>query len=167
MKTFIITDTHLGHDKMVEYCGRPPDHSERILESLKAIPKGSTLIHLGDICIGKDAEWHLKLMEALDSVHKILIRGNHDHKSDQWYREHGWNEVYDVMEKEYCGRMIHFSHIPIPNCGMLNVHGHMHNNEHRMSEDMKSWYSEDTHKLLAIEYTDLKPVDLCDWLNKK
>ena len=28
MKQYIITDTHFGHEKMIEYCQRPKDFNE-------------------------------------------------------------------------------------------------------------------------------------------
>ncbi len=165
MNTYIVTDLHLGHAKMVEYCGRPIDHSERILEALKDIPEDDTLICLGDICIGKDSEWHTKLMDSLRGVKKILIKGNHDHKTNKWYLEHGWDEVHLELTGEYCGAKITFSHRPIQGIKNINIHGHMHNNEHRMDDETKKWYDKSIYKLLAIENTNYKPVVLCDWLN--
>ena len=176
-KTWIITDTHLGHDKMVEYCGRPANHSELILENLEVILPGDTLIHLGDICIGKDAEWHEKLSEILKGVHRILLIGNHDNKSERWYKNHCWDTVADVLSGNYFGRYVTFSHIPVPNAQNLNIHGHFHNNLHRLQR--KEWVTPDeedrnmvllssmnnNHKLLAIEYTDYKPILLEDFLS--
>ncbi len=171
MKIWLITDTHLGHDKMVDYCGRPLDHSNIILDNLKAsLKEGDTLIHLGDICIGNDAKWHEELSKALLGVKRILTLGNHDGKSNNWYIDHGWDFVCEQFSGHYFGRYITFSHIPIPKAQNLNIHGHFHNNLHRLLR--KEWVTPDeeqrnmvllenmneNHKLLAIENTDLKPV---------
>ena len=92
-KIWIITDTHLGHDNMVAYCGRPINHSDLILENLRnTIRSGDVFIHLGDICFGDDENWHKALMCRIPiGVKKILIKGNHDKKSNHWYLEHGWD----------------------------------------------------------------------------
>lgn len=167
MKTWLITDTHLGHAKMVEYCGRPENHSEIILKNLrKDIKDGDTLIHLGDICIGNDEAWHFDLIGYVPKgTNLILVRGNHDKKSDSWYLSHGWDFVCDSFSGHYFGEYITFSHIPIPNIQNINIHGHFHNNLHRMDEETKKGYN-DNHKLLAIENTDYKPVELSAFLNK-
>lgn len=55
MKIWITTDTHFGHDMLIQY-GRPTDFSERIFKGLEQVSPGDMLIHLGDFCIGKDEE---------------------------------------------------------------------------------------------------------------
>jgi len=170
-KIWVITDTHLGHKNMVQYCGRPENHSELILENLKVIKEGDTVIHLGDFCIGNDSDWHIKFMAQIPAgVKKFLIRGNHDKKSNNWYLNHGWDFVAESFSDNYFGKFITFSHIPIPNVQNLNIHGHFHNNLHRLKR--KEWVTpdeeernmvvlesmNDNHKLLAIEETNYKPV---------
>jgi len=174
MKTWIITDTHFGHDNIKKYCGRPDDYNEKILENLKIIQDGDEIIHLGDFCFGKDVYWHKAFFEALPKVTSFLLMGNHDKKSMSWYKKHGWNEVFDSLEMPYQDRKITFSHKPIPNIQNINIHGHFHNHLDRLKR--KEWKVEgeeernrevlaglnDNHKLLAIEYTDYKPVLLED-----
>ncbi len=173
-KIWLITDTHLGHDAMVKYCGRPENHSELILKNLEVIKSGDVLIHLGDICIGKDAEWHRELFLRLGAgVTKILVRGNHDGKSNAWYLEHGWDFVCENFTDTYFGQKITFSHIPILGVQNLNIHGHFHNTLHRLlrkefvvegekERNDKDFdldkYDKTIYKLLAIENTEYKPV---------
>lgn len=170
-KIWLITDTHLGHDKMVEYCGRPKNHSEIILKNLEVVKTGDTLIHLGDVCIGRDEHWHKELFLRLGfGISTFLLRGNHDKKSNQWYLEHGWDFVSESFSDHYFGQYITFSHIPIANVQNINIHGHFHNNLHRLQQ--KQWVTPDeedrnmlllsgmneNHKLLALENTNYKPV---------
>ena len=168
---WIITDTHFGHDKMVEYCGRPEDHSERILENLSTMLKpADTLIHLGDFCIGNDADWARRFVQATPLVKHILVRGNHDHKSDNWYTTNAFDFVCEEFSNKYFGKRILFSHIPQAKNEKyeLNIHGHFHNADHRRTEpELQALYDNNYHKLLAIEYTDLKPVKLEKFLLKK
>ena len=97
-KYWIITDTHFGHDSMMKLCGRPEGFSEKILINLnRTVHCPDVLIHLGDICIGKEEYWHSELMKWA-CCKKWLIRGNHDKKSDMWYLNHGWDFVAEMQE---------------------------------------------------------------------
>jgi len=169
-KIWLITDTHFGHDKMVEYCGRPKDHSYLILNNLeKAIKPGDTLIHLGDFCIGEDEKWMRYFHELTVAAKTILVRGNHDHKSDNWYITHGFDAVVESFVNTYFGKKILFSHIPQKKQEGIdfNVHGHFHNADHRRTEpELQALYDHDYHKLLAIENTGLQPVLLETFLSR-
>ncbi len=172
-RIWITTDTHFGHDKLVEYSGRPENHSELVILGLqKNIDAGDTLIHLGDICIGKDEQWHNVLSNTLPGVKRILVKGNHDGKSNAWYLSHGWDFVCDKFEDTYFGKKIVFSHIPVKDDDEfdLNIHGHFHNNLHRLLQGDYRVEGEKErnmvhlslltpkHKLLAIENTKYQPV---------
>ena len=156
-KTWLITDTHFGHDKMIEYCGRPEDFSHIILDSLcMNVYPGDILIHLGDICINNDDSWHTKLQNVTTGVKRILVRGNHDHKSDSWYMSHGWDFVCESVTVKFMGKNILFSHAPLAiGDHDLNIHGHFHNTLHH--EDMFEILT-NKHLCLSIEETNYKPV---------
>jgi calcineurin-like phosphoesterase family protein len=173
MKYWIITDTHFGHRKMEEYCGRPANFEELIFKGLKQIQPDDVVIHLGDFCIGEDEKWHNAWNSALFANKKILVRGNHDKKSDTWYYSHGWHSVVDSFSIHYLGNFITFSHIPIKGIQNKNIHGHFHNNLHRLLEGKYvvegekerndkdfplELYNKNIYKLLAIEDTNYKPV---------
>jgi calcineurin-like phosphoesterase family protein len=188
-RIWLITDTHFNHDKMPLYCGRPENHTEIIGNNLlnTVFMEGDVLIHLGDICIGKDEEMHELYIEPL-KCKKWLIKGNHDHKSDSWYLSHGWDWVGFKFQNKYFGKNIMFSHAPVlyteeqsalfgSESFDINIHGHFHNKLSRLEE--KRWVVADEeyrnkhdlakltyrHKLLAIEYTDYQPVQLKTFLN--
>jgi len=163
MKIYLTTDTHLGHDNMVDWCGRPENHSELILKELAKLPTEGLLIHLGDVCIGNDEYWHDELMKSIGVyMTRVLVRGNHDHKSDSWYLERGWDFVCDAFEAKYFGKKILFTHKPvlIPDHVDFNIHGHFHNSDHRSKEEEVKKLYEKRHLLLAIENTQYKPVSL-------
>ena len=146
MKYWVISDTHFGHEKMLEI-GRPKNYQEQIEQSLLALTEKDILIHLGDICIGKDAEHHEQFIEPL-SCRKILVKGNHDNKSLNWYMEHGWDFACNMYRMEYGGHIIDFTHIPkATEEPFLNIHGHLHNFEHR---DYPPFYS-DRNRLVSLE----------------
>jgi calcineurin-like phosphoesterase family protein len=168
MKTWIITDTHLGHSRLIEYCGRPINHTDIILENLdRMIQPGDYLIHLGDICIGNDRDWHHLLNLSLQGVKKILVRGNHDKKSNAWYLDHGWDAVCENFTLKVENKTIVFSHIPLVDNGYdYNIHGHFHNKEHRREKPEMKAIANDKQKLVAVEYTNYQPVLLTTLLKQ-
>lgn len=144
MNFWVIADTHLGHDEMVEYESRHPDFSNRILHTLsKNLRSKDILIHLGDICIGDEANWHQKLAAATSQCYRRwLVLGNHDKRTHSWYLGHGWDMVCTALTLEKFGAYIVFTHKPIPQylgcmhdkyatengLTFINMHGHIHYN---------------------------------------
>lgn len=168
MNYWLITDTHFGHNKMPLYCGRPIGYEEIILKSLGQIPEGDILIHLGDICFGKDDMWHEKFF-ASTSARKWLIRGNHDHKSNAWYLSHGWDMVCDKLQFEYMGKNLLFTHEPQPfpfesdpQPYDFNIHGHLHNMKHHENEITRH----NKLLLMAVEYTNYQPITLENFIKR-
>lgn len=131
MKYWVIADTHFGHDKMKEYCGRPDGFEIKTLKNIKSlVGEEDVLIHLGDFCIGQDSYWHKMFMDVCKSK-KWLIRGNHDRKSLTWYQNVGWDFVGDFVGLERYNKKILFSHKPTQfGQDFLNIHGHCHNTFH-------------------------------------
>ena len=104
MKIYAISDTHFGHDKLVELSGRPTGFSNKILKNL-APCKGDLLIHCGDFCIGEDEEHHEAFLKATVGFStRVLVKGNHDHKSYGWYLSHGWDFVCESFTAFTSGR---------------------------------------------------------------
>ena len=164
MKIYLTTDTHFGHKKLIEY-GRPDNFEELIFKNLKNLPEGCILIHLGDVGLGRDGEMHSKYIEPI-KCKKILVRGNHDHKSDNWYLEHGWDFVCRRFESKYFGKNIMFSHIPVKDNNFydINIHGHFHDSDHHIHEAFILAVKNNKQKLLALEHTNYKPVLLEEFL---
>jgi calcineurin-like phosphoesterase family protein len=156
MNYWIITDTHFGHHKMQDYCDRPAGFESTILRNIHNMVKPEdVLIHLGDVCIYKDEEWHEKFMDACAGK-RWLLRGNHDRKSLGWYLSHGWHAVADELKLEVFGKKILFSHRPVTAHADfdLNIHGHHHNTGHHPEDE-----TTEKHRLLFIEHT-YAPVNL-------
>lgn len=162
---YIFSDSHLGHNKMLEYCNRPKDFTEQIIKNLFALPDNCILIHLGDICIGQDKKWHDTVFSKLPYT-KWLVKGNHDsHKSNSFYLSNGWDFVCDYFVWKVFNHKVLFSHIPLPKNTIpdfnfdCNIHGHFHNAKaERWEEYLKMYYDNSFHKLFACEYTNYKPI---------
>ena len=169
MKIYIISDTHLEHKNIKAYTNRPDDWTEQILFNTGNFD-ADLLIHLGDVSLGNDAEWH-KLFTDLP-MKCWLILGNHDGKSMNWYMNHGWDFVARNFTMYLYGLRILFTHRPYPFPPMktvtedkprsnfdINVHGHCHN---RPNLELETW-----QKPFILENQDYKPVDLKEFLSEE
>lgn len=166
-KVWIIADTHFNHWELIPDCGRPDNFEELIWKGLRQLKSTDVLIHLGDICVGKDQEVHDKLSSF--SFTKILVRGNHDGKSNNWYLNHGWDFVCEQFRDTYFGKNILFSHKPSPReVGYdINLHGHFHNISEKYHEEELINIKNELQVLFAVEYTDYKPVLLENFLRSQ
>jgi len=102
-KIWIISDTHFNHEKLKTMGnGRPDNYEELIMKGLKVIKSGDTIIHLGDFCIGKDEEWHMKWYQELKGVKKILVPsfGSYQFKKStvQFYYKELYNKDITGLE---------------------------------------------------------------------
>jgi calcineurin-like phosphoesterase family protein len=158
----LTTDTHFNHTKIKEYCNRPDNYEELIINGWKSLcPDKHILIHLGDVCIGRETEAHEKYIIPI-KCKKILIKGNHDTKSNSWYMEHGWDWACENMTIGRGGKRILLSHMPMVWDGYydVNFHGHFHNSNHRRWEAELKGDLLKGQRLLALEYNDYKLWDL-------
>ena len=111
---------------------------------------------------------HEKYIKPL-KCKKWLVLGNHDHKSNHWYLNNGWDWVGRQFKWKYGGKYILFSHIPQPDDRWfdINIHGHFHNSDHRKRElELVAIYT-NKHYLLAIENINYQPVLLTTILSKR
>jgi len=153
---YLITDTHLGHGKMVELCARPANFSEKIKHNLDQLKSDDVLIHLGDVF------WNSKAHDEVflnTKFKKWLCLGNHDKASTGWFMSHGWDFVGTRIDLDVFGHKIALSHKPIPDDGWFdfNIHGHYHNI--RVCCDRAPFLNE-KHRLLSIEMSNYNPVRL-------
>lgn len=162
MKTRIITDLHFLHQKIIDYCYRPPNYNELLQVSLSKIPAEDTLICLWDITIGQDKKVHEKYIIPL-KCNKILVRGNHDRKSDNRYYEHWRNFICYSFSNEMYNRSLLFSHQPLENVpdDVINIHWHRHNRRDIVPAKWYHW------QLLCVEDEWYKPVVLEKFLRER
>lgn len=80
-RTWYTADLHLGHERIIELCGRPFDSVTEMNEAIitrwnERVEPGDTVWVLGDVALGP-IEHSLALVPRLHG-HKILVAGNHD-----------------------------------------------------------------------------------------
>lgn len=170
-KYWVIGDTHFGHGQMQKFCGRHEDFSDMILKNIvNVVNNNDVLIHLGDICIGHDSEWHndLKFIKNAKNIKLWLVKGNHDKKSNSWYLDNGWDFVCDSFTLRYMKKNILFSHKPMIDNGYdLNIHGHFHNSKESTQEPELIEIKNDKQFLFAIENTNYRPLLLKNIITEK
>lgn len=165
MNVYLISDTHFNHQNIATYCQRPSDFTEIIITRWnETVRSEDTVIHLGDVMIGRKSEW---IMSSLPG-RKILVRGNHDRQNScTWWMEHGFDFACDALVFRNCW----LTHEPAPSlvgeCE-LNIHGHLHNIWHGFLPDPKqgsehhrkrNLLDNPWQRLFSIEYTDYRPVE--------
>ena len=163
MNYHIISDTHLGHNKLVKDGMRPEGFEDKILNNVSRLNEDDIFICLGDVAFYKESYWHDHILNFCKCKRKWLVLGNHDKKSISWYLDRGWDFVGSKIVLDIYGYNILLTHIPIDescNCD-INVHGHLHGRK-----GITFWNS----ILVNIDET-LAPVTLrklvTNWQNKK
>ncbi len=129
-RTWLISDTHFFHVNIGQYCSRPDGWQDLIIKNWnRFIQPGEIVFHLGDLALGKkeDTETLIPLLNGK----LYLMRGNHDRRGKAFYQNLGITLVKDPYRLMHIsGKSLVFSHRPIAPLepGVLNLHGHIHNN---------------------------------------
>ena len=127
---WLVSDTHFFHTNIGQYCSRPDGWQDLIIGNWNHfIQPGDTVFHLGDLALGKKED--TEALVPLLNGKLYLMRGNHDRRSAAFYQSLGITLVKDPYLMEHgSGLRLVFSHRPIVplSPGMLNLHGHIHNN---------------------------------------
>lgn len=125
---YAISDTHFGHENIIEYCGRPFASGEEMDATLvenwnSTVTDDDTVLFLGDV------RHHPSPLEASDWLAKLngeilVVRGNHDGGLGQNSPTHvvGSCSINHGKWNFYC------EHQPAPDFGGWQLHGHVHGN---------------------------------------
>ena len=119
------TDWHLWlrYEKNKPDCHKRSDFNTILQNTRDTVKPDDLFVYLGDLV---DGEFQNKqeLHEALQTLHMnmILVKGNNDLFTDEFYRSCGFKYV---VESFVYKRML-FTHVPVQNKYDLNIHGHLH-----------------------------------------
>ncbi|MDR5587451.1 MULTISPECIES: metallophosphoesterase [Clostridium] len=132
-KIFFIGDTHFGDSQIIDYEQRPFANVEEMDIELinrwnSVVTDDDTVFMIGDFSL-YPKEKTTEICNKLKGQ-KILIVGNHDSNSEEYYYECGFKKVYQypIILDEFW--MI--SHKPLylnKNMPYANIYGHVHGNE--------------------------------------
>ena len=138
-KIFLTSDTHWGHERIIEFCNRPFKDVEEMNYKLidnwnKKVPVDGLVFHLGDFAWGGYPFW--KNIRSQLNGRIILIKGNHDEKNMTPTAE---QELFDYvtfqMKVEIEGRKVYLNHVPFlcyggtyrdPKGLVYQLFGHVH-----------------------------------------
>ncbi|MBR6811749.1 MAG: metallophosphoesterase [Oscillospiraceae bacterium] len=153
MAVFFIADTHFGDDAIMRYECRPFDDTAAMERELirrwnEKVGEDDSVYILGDFAEPGSEERLLKSLKGK----KYLVRGNHDTRSNEYYRASGFTEVYDLpvlFEKYWI-----LSHEPLYVCENMpyaNIFGHVHASP--IYKDSSSH-----HFCVSVERTGYAPI---------
>jgi calcineurin-like phosphoesterase family protein len=150
-QTWIISDTHFFHENIGLYCDRPDGWQETIIKNWNClIQPDDVVFHIGDLALGKK-ENIVGLVPLLNG-NLYLMRGNHDRRSNGFYRRLGITLLPDPYRMDHpSGLTLIFSHRPILPLerGVLNLHGHIHNS---LAPELGA-----SHVNLCVEVREYRP----------
>lgn len=173
--TFLISDTHFGHEKTCTVFTRADGSPLRPFSSAEEMDEfmikawndrvrpRDKVYHLGDVVINR------KFLSVLGRLNgdKVLIRGNHDIFQLEDYTQY----FRDVRGYDVKNGMI-LSHIPVhvESLGRfgVNIHGHLHANrvmcmrgvDVKTGEVLYSDEIDPRYHCVCVEHTDFSPISL-------
>lgn len=163
---WVISDTHFGHENIIEYCDRPFSNAvEMDLQMLdlwnQTVRPEDKVYHLGDVYMGCSNGHADHILSRLHG-HKRLILGNHDAGKDKiLYKNFERISMWRIF-KEF-GLLL--THVPVhpdnissigkrndgtPYHELTNVHGHIHNNPS----------PEGRYRCVCVEQVNYRPVNI-------
>ena len=166
--TFLISDTHFGHEKTCTVFKRddgtplrPFASAEEMDEAMvkrwnDRVRPNDKVYHLGDVVINR------KFLHILDRLNgdKVLIKGNHDiFKMEDYYPR-----FRDIRGYHVLNGMI-MSHVPVHTDSIerfgTNIHGHLHANRvMRVKHAGATPEIDPRYHSVCVEHTDYAPISL-------
>lgn len=134
MNTWIISDTHFGHNRIVKFLRkdgtklRPwediKEHDQALIKNWNSVVKPEDKVyHVGDLGL-TNATHLLRIMNCLNGT-KVLIKGNHDTLKLSQYQQ-----VFKDVRAYHQLNGILLAHIPIHPSSLGGwrgqIHGHLH-----------------------------------------
>lgn len=162
MNIFFWSDTHFGHERIKNYCGRPFSTLEEMDSTLiknfnERVAEDDLVFFLGDFCLKQSTEASDAPKKAFEYYRNqlkckniIFIEGNHD----------GHNTVKTPIESiviQHGGKRIYLTHDPKyskPDF-FFNFTGHTHGKYGKFRKIGKKGYIVD----LSVEAWNYRPVD--------
>lgn len=141
VKKFYISDTHFGHGRILDLCGRPfcdiREHDEALIRCWNAVVGESDIVyHLGDFAFGLNNAERVRGIWFRLRGRKRLIIGNHDVDRKGDLHPTLADLPWDAPPTPACettddGHRVHLCHYaartwPAVNHGSVHFYGHSH-----------------------------------------
>lgn len=159
--TWFISDTHFGHENILEYepAARPFSSVDIMNEAIitrwnSVVGKYDKVYHLGDFAFGRQ---NISIAKFLNGQ-KRLVLGNHDRYTAQDYLQH-FLSIHGALFWERCV----LTHIPVhPNQlqhrSVLNLHGHLHS-KIVMQQVHDAIWPDERYFNVSCEQNNLTPIN--------
>ncbi len=154
---YFIADTHFSEENIILYENRPFKDAAEMDNTLlerwnQVILKEDEVYVLGDFGAQDKESFIVSQLKG----RKFLVKGNHDTKSNSYYRDCGFEEVYDypIILKNFWI----LSHEPLyvnTNMPYANLFGHVHN-----SPIIKTYSNQ--HYCVSVERINYTPISFND-----
>lgn len=168
---WFTSDWHVNHLNIIKYCNRPFQNIEEMNDILmknynKVVGENDIVYFLGDMFFGSK-EYAKSYMLRLNIGVKILIKGNHDQWSNEFYRSVGFNDVHKKLEISYNDQRFLLHHYPLydrkipvdwlsedrpAHKTMKQLCGHVHN----------AWKFKDDIYNIGVDVHNFKPVEMTE-----
>lgn len=158
---YFIADTHFSEENIILYENRPFKDTEEMDKELtirwnQVVNNNDEVFVLGDF----GAAGNEKLVLGQLNGRKFLVKGNHDTENNTYYRDSGFEEVYDypVIIKDFWI----LSHEPLyvnTNMPYANLFGHVH------SSPIIKTYSRQ-HYCVSAERINYTPISFDNIISK-
>jgi calcineurin-like phosphoesterase family protein len=168
-KTYFTADLHLGHGRIIEYCGRPFGSTQEMDVALMdnwngLVTDGDTVYILGDFSWGRHDEYGRFLRGK-----KYLVPGNHDRIGPAKWLTH-LTILPPIFIINYAGMRFVLCHYPMMSWpgsghGSILLFGHVHNS--LSAESAIFEYAKNRPMFnVGVDVNDYKPVSADDILKK-
>ena len=157
-KLFFWSDTHYGHNKIINFANRPFADLDEMHEALvqnynSVVGPTDVVVWIGDVsfkAVSETDQWLNRF-----NGYKILVVGNHDINHGK-LKHMNFDEIHtSILFDHYI-----VTHHPWGNMlpsNFVNIHGHMHDRP----------FKADNHLCACVELIDYKPMSLEDLLMKE
>ena len=157
-KTFIVSDTHFNHERIIELCDRPFANVDEMNQTMienwnRTVGPNDQVYHLGDFAFSDSPENYFHRLNGV----KHLIKGNHDPKETLRLP---WASVRDYFELKMDHKKFILFHYPIDNWngmykGWYDLYGHTHEREGKMIIPKKK-----NRINIGVDYWEFAPMSL-------
>jgi len=146
---WFTADLHLGHARIIQYCGRPfedkIDHDNTLISNWNSVvQKGDTIYLLGDLAFGSP-QWIMDKLVGRLKGKICLVKGNHDKSvtKEPLCRRFEFIKDVHMLTTQCKGKrhqfwLSHYAHLSWPqaNYGVIHLFGHSHSRLNGVGKSM-------------------------------
>lgn len=159
-QTWFTSDPHFGHDNVLDFCNRPFEDMEDMLDVMRKnhnalVKPEDTVIYVGDIFFYMDKPVAKAYMDSLNGK-KVLVRGNHDRKARDM-TQMGFDFVVEEMVMVIANERVTISHYPFKAPKLIHYYFNLRAKLYRLLKKKGAWS-------LSRRFYDRRPINTGQFL---